>query len=176
LIGDSISGGYTLSTRKALAGIANIHKAPENCGPTANGLKKLDIWLEGGHWDVVHFNFGIHDRRTPLDAYTERLEQIVKRLEKTGAKLIWATTTPIPAGTKDGPTMPAAIVERNEVAAKLMASHGIAVDDLYATLLPHMARVMKPDDVHPNGEGYELLGQQVAASIHKVLTSSAKTP
>jgi|GEM_PF-542445 len=176
LIGDSISGGYTLPTRRALAGVANVHKAPENCGPTANGLKKLDVWLDGGHWDVVHFNFGIHDRRTPLDAYSERLELIVNRLEKTGAKLIWATTAPIPAGTKDGPTMPAAIVERNEVAAKLMASHGIAVDDLYATLLPHASRVMKIDDVHPNGEGYELLGQQVAASIRKELASSTKTP
>ena len=45
LIGDSVSGGYTLAARKHLAGKANVHKAPENCGPTGNGLKKLDIWL-----------------------------------------------------------------------------------------------------------------------------------
>lgn len=56
LIGDSVSGGYTLATRKLLAGKANVHKAPENCGPTGNGLKKLDIWLGDGHWDVIHFN------------------------------------------------------------------------------------------------------------------------
>ena len=62
LIGDSVSRGYTLAARKALAGKANVHRAPENCGPTANGLKKLDIWLGDGKWDVIHFNFGIHDR------------------------------------------------------------------------------------------------------------------
>ena len=117
LIGDSISGGYTLAARKALAGIANVHKAPENCGPTSNGLKKLDVWLGDGKWDVIHFNFGIHDRKTTLADYEQRLEQIIARLEKSGAKLIWASTTPVPAGTKDGPAMPAAIVERNELAA-----------------------------------------------------------
>src|SRR4051794_5451293 len=45
LIGDSVSGGYTLPTRRALAGKANVHRAPENCGPASNGVKKLDAWL-----------------------------------------------------------------------------------------------------------------------------------
>ena len=52
IIGDSISRGYTLPLRKALAGKANVHRAPENCGPTANGLKKLPIWLGNGKWEV----------------------------------------------------------------------------------------------------------------------------
>jgi hypothetical protein len=30
LIGDSVSRGYTLATQKALAGAANVHRAPEN--------------------------------------------------------------------------------------------------------------------------------------------------
>jgi lysophospholipase L1-like esterase len=169
LIGDSISGGYTLPTRKALAGKANVHKAPENCGPTSNGLKKLDVWLGDGKWDVIHFNFGIHDRRTLPADYEQRLEQIVDRLKKTGAKIIWASTTPVPAGTKDGPSMPAAIVERNRIAAAVMKNHDIAIDDLFSTLTPHVDRVMKPDDVHPNAEGYELLGKQVAAAIEAAI-------
>jgi lysophospholipase L1-like esterase len=169
LIGDSISGGYTLPTRKTLAGKVNVHKAPENCGPTSNGLKKLDVWLAREQWDVIHFNFGIHDRKTPLADYEQRLEQLIARLEKTGAKLIWASTTPCPSGTKDGPSLPAAIVERNELAAKVMARHGIAIDDLYNTLLPHTSRVMKSDDVHPNGEGYDVLGKQVAKAIESAI-------
>ncbi|MEY2820515.1 MAG: hypothetical protein RL105_87, partial [Verrucomicrobiota bacterium] len=39
LIGDSVSRGYTQPARKALAGKANVHRAPANCGPTASGLK-----------------------------------------------------------------------------------------------------------------------------------------
>jgi len=169
LIGDSVSRGYTLSTREALAGQANVHRAPENCGPTANGLKKLDVWLGDGKWDVIHFNFGIHDRATKLADYEDRLEQIVARLEKIGAKLIWASTTPIPPDTKDGPSATAVIFEKNEIAARVMQKHGVAIDDLFTFITPHLAQVQNPKDVHYNGEGYKLLGGQVADSIRKTL-------
>lgn len=164
LIGDSVSGGYTLATRKALAGKANLHKAPENCGPTANGLKKLDVWLGDGKWDVIHFNFGIHDRATPPADYEARLEQIVARLEKTGAKLIWASTTPIPDDPEKKQTAES-IVERNAIAARVMQKHNIAVDDLFTFITPHLATAQNPHDVHFNSQGYTLLGQQVAGSI-----------
>jgi len=169
LIGDSISRGYTLAARKALAGKANVHRAPENCGPTANGLKKLDIWLGDGRWDVIHFNFGIHDRRTPPADYEQRLEQIVARLKKTGAKLVWATTTPVPPDTKDGPTAPADIVERNAVALRVMQRHGVAVDDLFTLISPQVAKLQNPKDCHFGGEGYEVLGKAVAAAIEPLL-------
>ncbi len=66
-------------------------------------MKKLDVWLGDGKWDVIHFNFGIHDRAAKPADYEQRLETIVTRLKATGAKLIWASTTPIPPDTKDGP-------------------------------------------------------------------------
>ena len=43
LIGDSVSRGYTPSVRKSLAGEANVHLAPANCGPTSLGLNKIDV-------------------------------------------------------------------------------------------------------------------------------------
>ncbi|MCA9089270.1 MAG: SGNH/GDSL hydrolase family protein, partial [Planctomycetaceae bacterium] len=76
LIGDSVSRGYTQAVRKELKGKVNVHRAPENCGPTATGLKKMDVWLGDGKWDLIHFNFGIHDRNTPIADYTERLKQL----------------------------------------------------------------------------------------------------
>jgi lysophospholipase L1-like esterase len=182
LIGDSVSGGYTLATRKALAGKANLHKAPENCGPTANGLKKLDIWLNSAppagaatgspaaaQWDVIHFNFGIHDRNTPPADYEKRLEEIIVRLKATGAKLIWASTTPIPTDAAKKQTAES-IVERNVIAARLMQKHGIVIDDLFAFITPHLATAQNPNDVHFNGPGYQMLGNQVAASIEPLLT------
>jgi lysophospholipase L1-like esterase len=171
LIGDSVSRGYTLAVRKALAGKANVHRAPENCGPTANGLKKLDIWLDGGKWDVIHFNFGIHDRATPSADYEQRLETIVSKLKATGAKVIWASTTPIPPDTKDGPKATAAIVEKNEIAARVMKKNGVAIDDLFAFITPKVAKVQNPKDVHFNSEGYDLLGGKVAESIRAELQS-----
>jgi len=171
LIGDSVSRGYTLAARKALAGKANVHRAPENCGPTSNGLKKLEVWLDGGKWDVIHFNFGIHDRATPPADYQQRLETIVAKLKATGAKVIWASTTPIPPDTKDGPTATEAIVEKNAIAARVMENNSVAIDDLFAFIAPHVAKVQNPKDVHFNGEGYELLGGKVAVEIQKVLAS-----
>ncbi len=171
LIGDSVSRGYTLPARIALARKANVHRAPENCGPTANGLKKMEVWLGEGKWDVIHFNFGIHDRKTLAKDYEERLELIVKQLKTTGAKLIWASTTPIPPDTKDGPEVSNSIVEKNRIAAGIMKKNMIPVNDLFDFITPHLSKVQNPMDVHFKGNGYDLLGRQVASEIEKVLHS-----
>lgn len=168
LIGDSVSRGYTQAVRKQLAGKANVHRAPENCGPTANGIKKLPVWLGDGKWDVIHFNFGIHDRKTPLADYEARLDAIATQLKATGAKVIWASTTPVAEGGMKDAT-DADLVQRNETAARLMQKHGIAIDDLYTFMQPDLAKYQNPKDVHFNGPGYEHLGEQVARSIETVL-------
>jgi lysophospholipase L1-like esterase len=168
LIGDSVSRGYTQPTRKALAGKANVHRAPANCGPTASGLKNLEVWLGAGKWDVIHFNFGIHDRGTPAADYVKRLEEIVTRLEKTGAKLIWASTTPIPDNPAQKQTAQS-IVEKNALAAEVMKKHGIATDDLFAAMTPRLAEFQPPLDVHFTGAGYDFLGAKVGESVLSVL-------
>ncbi len=168
LIGDSVSRGYTQSVRKALSGKANVHRAPANCGTTSMGLQKLDVWLGDGDWDVIHFNFGIHDRNTPIAEYSQRLEQLVERMQKTGAKIIWASTTPIPDDEPKKQTA-ASIVQRNEAAAKVMKEHSVATDDLFTAITPHLGKMQNPNDVHFNSAGYEFLGQQVADAILKAL-------
>ena len=164
LIGDSVSRGYTQPTRKALAGKANVHRAPANCGPTASGLKNLDAWLGAGKWDVIHFNFGIHDRATPAADYVKRLEEIVVRLEKTGAKLIWASTTPIPDNPAQKQTA-VSIVEKNALAAEVMKKHGIPTDDLFGAMTPRLKEFQPPLDVHFTGAGYDFLGATVGEAI-----------
>jgi hypothetical protein len=165
LIGDSVSRGYTQVVRQAMSGKANVHRAPENCGPAANGLKKLDVWMGDGKWDVVHFNFGIHDRATPAADYEQRLETLVTRMKATGAKLVWASTTPIPPETRDGPAATQAIVEKNEIAARVMKKHDVAIDDLFGFITPHLEQAQNPKDVHFNAAGYEMLGKKVAESL-----------
>jgi len=169
LIGDSVSRGYTLPARTALKGKANVHRAPENCGPTANGIKKMDVWLGEGKWDVIHFNFGIHDRKTSTKDYEDRLELIVKQLKATGAKLIWASTTPIPPDTKDGPEASTAIIEKNRIAADIMKKNMVHVNDLFEFITPQLPKLQNPMDVHFNGDGYDILGKQVALKIEEIL-------
>jgi lysophospholipase L1-like esterase len=168
IIGDSVSRGYTQPTRKVLEGKANVHRAPANCGPTASGLKNLEVWLGAGKWDVIHFNFGIHDRGTPAADYVKRLEEIVARLEKTGAKLIWASTTPIPDNPAQKQTAQS-VVEKNALAAEVMTKHGIATDDLFAAMTPRLKEFQPPLDVHFTGAGYDFLGAKVGESVLSIL-------
>jgi GDSL-like Lipase/Acylhydrolase family len=169
LIGDSISRGYTQEVRKAMTGKANVHRAPENCGPTANGLKKIEVWLGDGRWDAIHFNFGIHDRKTSAADYEMRLETLIARMKQTGAKILFATTTPVPPDTKDGPEIVAQIAEKNEIAGRVMQEHSIVINDLHAFLSPQLEGIANPKDVHFNTKGYELMGQRVAKAIEAVL-------
>jgi len=179
LIGDSISMGYTLRVRKLLDGRANLHRAPTNCGPTIKGLSEIDAWLGNEHWDVIHFNFGLHDlkylkpgvQQVPPAAYEANLRKLVARLKRAGAVLIWANTTPVPAEVKKGeyPRIPADIGRYNDIAARVMADNGIAIDDLYSVINPRRAELQNPMDVHFNSKGYDLLAKQVAASIVRIL-------
>ena len=167
LIGDSVSRAYTQTVRKELAGFANVHRAPANCGPTSTGLKRIDVWLGNGKWDVIHFNFGIHDRATPLADYATRLEQLVERMQQTGAKLVWASTTPIPDVANKYSSE--SIVQRNAAAADVMQRHAVAIDDLFTAITPRLAELQNPNDVHFTGPGNEFLGEQVASFLKSMI-------
>ncbi|MFW5868940.1 MAG: SGNH/GDSL hydrolase family protein, partial [Armatimonadota bacterium] len=132
IIGDSISMGYTLPVRKKLEGEANVHRAPTNCGPTSRGVQHIDEWLGDGNWDVIHFNFGLHDlkvmeetgkHQVPIDEYEENLEQMVARMKQTGAELVWASTTPVPDPVNGPERRSEDVVRYNRVAEAVMREH-----------------------------------------------------
>lgn len=186
IIGDSISMGYTPFVKKILQDKANVSHPDENCGPTERGLQNLDKWLGNEKYKVIHFNFGLHDLKhvdaitkkaslkpedplmTDLKTYEANLNTIVGRLKKTGAKLIFATTTPVPEHSKPlrDPELPP---KYNAVAEKVMKEQGIEIDDLYSFVLPRADQIRLPDNVHYTREGYKLLGEQVASVISKYL-------
>lgn len=184
VIGDSISIGYQAPLREALKGKANVHRPMTNCGPTTRGVEQIEDWLGNGRWDVIHFNFGLHDVRhfddqgkgTDADKghrqvseadYEKNLDQLVMRMKKTGAKLIFATTTPVPAGSAG--RVPGDEVRYNDIARRVMQKHGVAIDDLYAFVHPRMNEMQRPMNVHFHDQGSKMLADQVAASILKAL-------
>jgi len=176
LIGDSISIGYTVPTRKLLAGKANVHRNEGNGGPTDNGTKNLKKWLGSGKWDVIHFNFGLHDiklgtgkHQVPIEDYDKNLREIVKTMKGTGAKLIFATTTPVPEGKLNPPRKNDDVVAYNKVAAKIMEENGVAINDLYAFALPKLKDIQQPVNVHFTAKGSDALAERVAAVIEAAL-------
>lgn len=177
LIGDSISIGYTLSVREALAGKANVHRPADNCGPTTRGLERLDQWLGNGRWDLIHFNWGLHDLRNAdgkpqvaLPDYEKNLTELVARLKRTGAKLVWCSTTPVPEGCQPM-RLPEDVPRYNAVAAKIMQANQIPIDDLYSFALPRLAQIQLPKNVHFTPDGSKVLGTEVARQIEKYLPS-----
>ncbi len=192
ILGDSISIGYTLQVRELLKGKANIHRAlneqgiKENCAGTTHGLKRIDFWLGEKKWDLIHFNWGLHDlkyvnetgqkvdpskgrQQAVPDQYRKNLEVLVERLKKTGAKLVFATTIPYVegcAGRKVGDEL-----VYNKIAKKIMEKHQVTINDTWAVINPKLKEYAKERNVHLKKEGTTALSKHIAKVIEKELGS-----
>lgn len=197
ILGDSISIGYTPTVRELLKDEAIVVrpmrdlKQPENCQGTRYGQPQIGRWLSllGGHWDVIHFNFGLHDMKhvdpktgknsnrledppqsTPQE-YRQQLTEIVKQLRSTEAELIFATTTPVPDGVSpfrgtDDPRI------YNEIAMEIMQANEVQVNDLYGFAKARLSTIQRPANVHFTPAGSKILGKQVADVIQASLNSN----
>ena len=196
LIGDSISMGYTKDTREMLKGIANVHRPPFNCMHSTYVAENIKDWLGKEKWDVVHFNAGIWDShfldknghivsvkdsindyskvdkiRTSLEEYENNLNIILDAIISTGAKPVFATTTPIPKWIDK---QRAHLNSLNEIAKNLMFYKQVQVNDLYNYSLPYLQEWQQTDRVHFNPLGNKQLAKQVSEEILKALNSEAK--
>ncbi|WP_166826188.1 SGNH/GDSL hydrolase family protein [Thalassoroseus pseudoceratinae] len=195
ILGDSISIGYTPYVQKMMEGEA-IVKRPmrangqraENCSGTTYGVENVERWLkiDGGDWDVIHFNWGLHDmkredpktkkpsrnpdhpRQADVETYEKQLRAIVKKLQQSDAKLIFCTTTPVPTGVSPhrDTTDPA---KYNTAALKIMKEHDIAVDDLYTFANSRLDDIQRPNNVHFTPDGSKTLAEEVVKSIREAL-------
>ena len=150
-------------------------------------MQNLDAWLGDKKWDVIHFNFGLHDlvymgpdgarlvdpalpgahHQVSLADYEKNLEQIVAKLKATGAKLIWCNTTPVAPGTPGRKSDESVLF--NEAAARVMKAAGVPTNDLYSHAKAKLAEVQLPQNVHFTPEGSKYLAEKVAAEIEQAL-------
>ncbi|MFC1763736.1 alpha/beta hydrolase fold domain-containing protein [Planctomycetota bacterium] len=201
ILGDSISIGYTDKVTQLLADMADVARPkredgrPANCGPTSSGLTNIDKWLGDTQWDVIHFNWGLHDlcyrhkdskasgHRDKINGkvsvkpeqYEINLRKLVTRLRSTGAKLIWASTTPVPEGTIG--RFAGDELTYNAIAAKVMSENGIKINDLHAYMLPKVKTYwQEPGNVHYTEEGSAFLAAKVARAIEDALKPAKNSP
>ena len=173
LVGDSISMYYTPEVRRLLEGKANVHRAPDNGKSTLHGLANLEQWLGSGRWDVIHFNFGLHDiavtaagtQQVPLSQYESNLREIIRILRAKSARLIWASTTPVPVGSNNRSERDA--VAYNRAARRIMEEEGIPINDLHEFVesRPNKDLLQLPANVHFRAEGSVELAGEVAKAI-----------
>jgi acyl-CoA thioesterase-1 len=181
LVGDSISMGYEEPVRSQLAGRASVQRIVGNGRHTRDGLERIDDWLGDGDYDLIHFNFGLHDlllvdgcNQVPIDEYAVNLDALVDRFQRAAALLVFATTTPVPPGANRRRTEDA--VRYNAAALDVISPRDIAVDDLYTFAKPRLAAIQQPHNVHFTQEGADVLGGAVAASIEQALHGQVDRP
>jgi len=182
IIGDSISVGYTPYAATSLAGEFAVTHSEGNAGDSANLLARLDDYLAAASdAAVIHFNCGLHDLRRTGEAYQvapgayrDNLLRIVERLGRTGAKLIWAQTTPVhdqrhAATHTDWGRWQADVDAYNAVAGEVVEAAGIAVNPLDVVVIDRGKDwCIRDDGVHMTEGAYELLGEAVAEAIRDV--------
>ncbi len=191
LIGDSIRLSYASTVKAALGESFDIVSPKANGGDSQRVLSNLESWVLREQPDLVHFNCGIHDTKhfkktrkfqvSPRQ-YEANLREIVKRIRaKTGAKIIFATSTPIlddrAAAKRQGRDYEltnAAIEQYNAIARRVMKELKVPVNDLNAAIAspgkPHTTESLIADDgVHLNPPAQELLGEQVAEVVGAAL-------
>jgi len=169
LIGDSITRGYYAAVEENLRGKAYVARITTSkaIGDPAL-LAEIATFLNQAQFDAVHFNIGMHGWAYTEEEYRQGLPSLIATIRKgaPGAKLIWASTTPI-RKDRDGGASNDRILARNRIAEEYAAAEGIPVDDLHGLMSPRAD--LHSDDVHFNKEGSALLAAQVAREIVKVL-------
>ena len=192
IIGDSISGGYFPIVKKSLMEKAKVFqpvyidkngKKKACCGGTSQGVREIEIFLSAKKWDIIHFNFGLHDikhvdpvsgknsknlshpHQASPEEYERNLIEIIKKLKRTGAKLIFATTTPYPDKLGKQMRSPGMPKIYNQVAIKIMNKNQIKINDLYSLVLPKLSELQRPNNVHFKEKGSRFLAELVIESI-----------
>lgn len=138
---------------------------------------------------MIHFNWGLHDLKyvdaqgkltdvargkqvSLVPTYQANLHKIVARLNETGARLLWASTTPVPAGA-DGRIAGDEMLY-NAAAARVMAANGIPINDLHAIAAAQIT-LQLPRNVHFTPAGSDTLARAVAARVQGALSVPTKS-
>jgi acyl-CoA thioesterase-1 len=100
-----------------------------------------------------------------IPQYEANLKLIAERLKKTGAKLIWVTTTPVPSGKLSPPRKTEDVVEYNRAAVRVLSDLRVFGWDLYFSVLTRVGELQLKENVHFTPAGYEFLAQQVKIAI-----------
>jgi len=183
LLGDSIRMSYQPIVAQMLEGTAEVVGPEENGQYGLYTLASLERWLgQLGRPDVVHWNNGIHDSghnpvrspvQIPVEMYGAILEFILQRLRETGARIIWATSTPVhperPFRDDQWSWRNEEIDEYNRVALEVMTRHGIAINDLHAVVGSDVDRYLSEDQLHLSEEGQRVCAEAVVEVVRGYL-------
>jgi hypothetical protein len=181
LLGDSIRMGYEQLVRDGLNGVAEVVAPEENCRFAKHTLWGVNLWLkELGRPDIVHWNNGLWDLHheapmvealTSQSEYIDTLKRILNELQRTGAIIIFATTTPVPADAIGRSN--AEIDLYNSAADELMKKNDIEINDLNSIVKQDLAGNICEDKLHLSELGNFRCAKQVIEKIKNYLVQDS---
>ncbi len=176
LLGDSIRMNYAPYVYRKLSDRAEIVTPEENCRFAKYTLHELPGWLKAfGKPDIVHWNNGLWDAHhydrtqplSPLGDYLKDLERVLALLQKTEAKIVFATCT---FARPENPEWDnAEIAAYNQAAIGLMEKNGIQINRLDRVVAGREAMYIGEDLIHLNREGIQKVGQAVVDVLSALL-------
>jgi hypothetical protein len=187
IIGDSISQGYFPFVKQALSDKAMVEHNTGNAQDTWHGLKNTEQWLGKDKWDVIQFNWGLWDLchrsinasgelvkdvngkvSTTPEQYRENLDSLVTILQKTGARLVFVTTTHIP---EDSPgRLYGDEMIYNAIAEEVMKKRNVQVSDINSVSKKiHHKHGKAPGNVHYTEEGYKELSVPIINTLRSII-------
>ena len=172
LIGDSITQAYYGQVESTLVGKAYVGRltTSKSLGDPIL-LDEVATVLKQYRFEVIHFNNGMHGWGYTEAQYAEAFPKLLATIRKgaPGAKLIWATTTPVREG-QDLRIAPRTerVKARNQIALGIVTKEKIPVDDLFALVIDH-PEYSSPDGVHASSAGISVQAAQVAKVIESQL-------
>eukprot|EP00117_Sycon_ciliatum_P035470 scpid89431/ scgid26879/ len=186
ILGDSVSDGYTPIVQQILNQTCQVQHTPYaygsgGAGPVQYGLACLEHFLLTGklvsiEWDVIFFNFGLHNLVNSTSAeqlYRDDLNKITEILRRASKKVIFGLTTPFMPDYTQGNHV---VEDLNRIAASVMQTQPspVPIIDLYSAVVKECGPVpykscsicrKDPCQYHYTPQGYELIAAPVAEAI-----------
>lgn len=192
LVGDSVSAGHTSGVRASLVGRANVRHGPDNAGGgNADGVQYGQLCTKyflrtPRHllpaWDVITFNFGLHDGAEDNITYRKGLSEIADTIlaaakvplpqrKQPATVLYFLTTMPGGSHSVPGALSPSEkrVLELNEIATTIMVERNVTVVDLHKTM-QECGKLCEGCKPHCPPEGYKYLSDHaIVPAISKAL-------
>lgn len=176
-IGNSILQGYFPFVSASLDGTVNCDRYSSSRSIEDPALfKETKLAMAKYNHKVIHFNNGLHGWHLTNRQYEKALRKYVKFLKSNKSKdcvLIYSLTTPFPSekpGQKLHPEKNQVVLDRNQIARRIMEENNIPVIDLYSLMEPELESFShSKGDVHYKEKGYEMMADLISKKINSIL-------
>ena len=173
LIGDSIVDAHSPAVQEELRDKYYVDRIATSRSFDQNYYwNLLDFFFSDTKikYNLIIFNFGLHGFHIPTYDYGIGLDKLTKRLKRECSNLLYRNLTPMVDTTGEDWNVKQIqlVIDRNEVAEKVMAGNGVPILDMYTSMLGK-DDIRLGDPYHFNDKGKELQAKIIAEKVKELI-------